>query len=42
MKKILAIIGSPRKGETLKAVQRFEKELKKLSDVEMRSIYVGY
>jgi multimeric flavodoxin WrbA len=35
MKRILAIIGSPRKGDTVAAVQRLEQELKKLGEVEM-------
>lgn len=35
MKKILAIIGSGRKGETYKAVQKFEEELNKLSKVQI-------
>jgi multimeric flavodoxin WrbA len=38
MKSILAVIGSPHKGETLKAVQRFETELKKLGEVEMEYV----
>lgn len=38
MKKVLAVIGSPRKGETYKAVQKFEEELKKTEDVEFEYI----
>lgn len=41
MKKMLAIIGSPRKGETLSAVQRFELEMKKLGDVEVEYVMLS-
>lgn len=41
MKKVLAIIGSPRKGETYKAVQRFEEELRKNEEIQMEYIMLG-
>ena len=41
MKKFLAIIGSPHKGETFKAVQRFEQELKKISEAEVEYIMLS-
>lgn len=41
MKKVLAVIGSPRKGETYKAVQRFEEELKKMIEVEFEYIMLS-
>lgn len=41
MKKILAVIGSPRKGETLKAVLKFEDELKKIEAVEVDYVMLG-
>ena len=41
MKKITAIIGSPRKGDTYAAVQRFEEALKKLEDVEIEYIMLS-
>lgn len=41
MKNILAIIGSPRKGETYKAVSKFEEELNKLESVQVEYIMLG-
>jgi multimeric flavodoxin WrbA len=41
MKKILAIIGSPHKGETFRAVQAFEQKLKSLEDVNFETIFRG-
>lgn len=41
MKKVLAVIGSPRKGETLKAVKRFEEELNKHEEVLVEYIMLG-
>lgn len=41
MKKILAIIGSPRKGDTLKAVQKFEEEMKKIEAVEVEYVMLN-
>jgi multimeric flavodoxin WrbA len=38
MKRIVAIIGSPHKGETVLAVQRLEQEMKKLGETEMEVI----
>jgi multimeric flavodoxin WrbA len=38
LRRILAIIGSPRKGETFNAVKRFEEELKKIEDVQIEYI----
>jgi hypothetical protein len=35
MRRVLAIIGSPHKGETVKAVQRLEDEMKALGDVDV-------
>lgn len=41
MKRFLAIIGSPHKGETLAAVQRFEQELKKIGEAEVEYIMLS-
>lgn len=41
MKKILAVIGSPRKGETYKAVSKFEEELKKTEAVEVEYLMLS-
>lgn len=41
MKKILAIIGSPRKGETLQAVKNFETALKKIEEVEVEYVMLS-
>ncbi len=41
MRRILAVIGSPRKGETLKAVQRFEEELNKIEEIQMEYIMLS-
>jgi multimeric flavodoxin WrbA len=41
MKRILAVIGSPRKGETYKAVQKFEEELKKNEEIQIEYIMLG-
>ncbi len=41
MKKIVAIIGSPRKGETLKAVQRLEQEMQKHGEVEFEYVMLS-
>jgi multimeric flavodoxin WrbA len=38
MKKILAIIGSPRQGETFNAVKKFEEEMKKTEEVQVEYI----
>ncbi len=40
MKKVLAIIGSPRKGETFKALKRYEECLNKVEPVEMEIIFL--
>lgn len=39
--KILAIIGSPRKGDTYAAVQRFERQLRDHTDVEMEYLMLS-
>jgi multimeric flavodoxin WrbA len=41
MKKFLAIMGSPHKGETYKAVKRFEEELKKLGEAEVEIVMLS-
>lgn len=41
MKKVFAIIGSPRKGDTYKAVQRFEEEMNKLEEVKVEYIMLS-
>lgn len=41
MRHMLAIIGSPHKGETLKAVQRLEEEMKKIGEVELEYVMLG-
>ena len=40
MKKVLAIMGSPRKGRTYKVVQMFEKELKKYDETEFEYVFL--
>ena len=41
MKKVLTIIGSPRKGETYKAVERFSEELNKLDEVQVEYLMLN-
>lgn len=41
MKKVLAIIGSPRKGDTYSAVRKFEEELNRLEEVRIDYIMLG-
>lgn len=41
MKKILAVIGSPRKGETYQAVSNFEAALSKIEEVEIEYVMLG-
>jgi multimeric flavodoxin WrbA len=41
MKKILAVIGSPRKGETYRVVSDFEAALKKKEEVEIEYVMLG-
>lgn len=40
MKKILAILGSPRKGESYKAVQAFERELKSREEMDFEYLFL--
>lgn len=41
MKKIVVMMGSPRKGETFKAVKKFEETLNKLEPVEMEIVFLN-
>jgi multimeric flavodoxin WrbA len=41
MKHIVAIVGSPRKGETYRAVQRLEEEMKKLGEVRVEVVMLA-
>lgn len=41
MKKVLVIMGSPRKGETYKVLQRFEEELGKIEPVEFETVMLA-
>jgi multimeric flavodoxin WrbA len=41
MKKIIVLMGSPRKGETYKAVQKFEEELKMIEPIEMETVFLN-
>lgn len=40
MKKILALIGSPKKGETYKAVRLFEQHLSEIGEVELEYLFI--